>query len=191
MTTLAHAPGATVLETPRLALRTWRDSDVTPFIAAMNTPAVMRWLGGVQDAAAARASIARWQGYQAEHGHSFWIVERQADRAMLGFCGLKRCDAPGAPMIGAMEIGWRLREDAWGNGYAREAAQACLDAAFTTFDADDVIAITVAANAPSWGLMQRLGMIRARACDFHDPRQPLADGEKAIVYRIERRDWMQ
>jgi hypothetical protein len=54
----------------------------------------------------------------------------QADGALLGFCGLKIADDPGSPVEGEYEIGWRLREDAWGQGYAKEAATASLDHAF-------------------------------------------------------------
>ena len=59
-----------------------------------------------------------------------------------------------------MEVGWRFREDAWGQGYAKEAAIATLDAAFKRFGAEGVVALTVAGNTGSWGLMERLGMRR-------------------------------
>ncbi|HAV79474.1 MAG TPA: N-acetyltransferase, partial [Erythrobacter sp.] len=81
------------------------------------------------------------------------------DGAILGFCGLKRSNQSGGP-LGMMEVGWRLREDAWGRGYAKEAATASLDLAFDRFDAEEVIAMTVQRNTASWGLMQRLGMRR-------------------------------
>ncbi len=66
----------------------------------------------------------------ARHGHTFWVVERKEDRAILGFCGLKRCTDKNGP-FGMMEAGWRLREDAWGKGYAREAAVAASNSAST------------------------------------------------------------
>ena len=94
----------------------------------MNTPAVMRWLGGVQTPEEWSAAYRAPARLPARFGHTFWIVERKADGEMLGFCGLKRVNAPGADAIaGEIEIGWRLREDAWGQGYAKEAAIAALD----------------------------------------------------------------
>ena len=116
-------------------LRDWRAEDWSVFWEATNTPAVMRWLGGVQDAAARAAGEARIESYCAEHGHTFWVVERKTDSALLGFCGLKRSNQPGGPQ-GMMEVGWRLREDAWGKGYAKEAATASLALAFDHFGAD-------------------------------------------------------
>ena len=108
-----------------------------------------RFLGGLQSREQIEAMVARLRQMQAELGHCFWAVERQADGAFLGFCGLKRLNTEGAPAVmqGAPEIGWRLREDAWGQGYAREAAAASLDLAFGRFGMDEVYAITLTGNA--------------------------------------------
>ena len=62
------------------------------------------------------------------------------DDELLGFCGLKRVNSPGAPLPGNFEIRWRLREDAWGQGYAGEAAIASLDLAFGRYAAPHVVA---------------------------------------------------
>src|SRR5690348_681390 len=157
----------------------------------MNTPAVMRWLGGVQSIEDWTAGYQRLLGYQRDFGFTFWIVERKSDGAILGFCGLKRANAPGGDSIaGEVEIGWRLREDAWGQGYAKEAAIASLDLAFDRFSAPRVVAVTATRNAPSQGLMRRLGMTRRADCDFVDQRFP-ADSEvnPQIVFTLEAADW--
>jgi len=176
-------------ETPRLILRDWREDDWAPFWEATNTPAVMRWLGGVCDADKREGAQQRLLSYKRDHGHTFWAIERKSDGAILGFCGLKRSNQQGGP-IGMMEVGWRLREDAWGQGYAREAAAASLDMAFDRFGADEVIALTVARNEASWGLMKRLGMQRRADLDFDntdfDPDDPTI-----IVYSISPDQWAQ
>ena len=174
-------------ETTRLILRDWRAEDWSVFWEATNTPAVMRWLGGVQDAAARAAGEARIESYRAEHGHTFWVVERKADSALLGFCGLKRSNQPGGPQ-GMMEVGWRLREDAWGKGYAKEAATASLALAFDHFGADEVIALTVQGNTGSWGLMRRLGMERRADLDF-DSTDFGSEDPRIIAYGITRDQW--
>ena len=177
-----------VAETDRLRLRTWGAGDSDRFFAAMNTPAVMRWLGGVQDFAAWDAALARLIGYQRDFGHTFWIVERKADGKLLGFCGLKRVNAEGALNPGDMEVGWRLREEAWGQGIAKEAAIASLDLAFDRFAAPHVVAFTVAGNVGSWGLMKRLGMIRRADLDYHDPRFG-PELNPTITYSIDADAW--
>jgi RimJ/RimL family protein N-acetyltransferase len=181
------------LDTERLVLRNWQAGDLDRFAAVTNTPAVMRWLGGVGDQDAMLALEQRVLTCHAQHGHCFWLVERQHDGGhlageVLGFCGLKRADAPGSTIAGAVEIGWRLREDAWGQGYAKEAAVASLRAAFMRFAARDVFAITVVENAASWGLMERLGMERRADLDYKDLRYdpPLRD---TIVYAMTPEAW--
>ena len=171
------------IETERLRLRDWREEDIAEFVRRTNTEPVMRWLGGVQPAAelaeSTRNRSARWQK---ERGFTFWVVERKADQALLGFCGIKLADQPGTPIEGMFEVGWRLREDAWGQGYAREAATASLDYAFEKLGADRVVAITFIQNEASWGLMERLGMTRRPELDHDDPRFPALN--PVIIYDI-------
>ena len=177
-----------VTETDRLRLRTWEEADLAPFAAHCNTPPVMRWTGEVQDEAGIRAGFERVSASQAEYGHCLWIVERKSDRALLGFCGIKRVADVASNMLGEFEVGWRLREDAWGQGYAREGATASLDLAFGRFGAPHVLAFTVIQNKASWGLMERLGMTRRADLDFFDPCYS-AELNPTIVYRIDPSDW--
>lgn len=177
-----------VVETERLRLRTWEEADLALFAKHCNTPAVMRWTGEVQDDAGIRTGFDRVSASQAAYGHCLWIVERKTDSALLGFCGIKKVTDVASGMIGDFEIGWRLRQDAWGQGYAREAATASLDAAFGQFAAPHVIAFTVAQNEASWGLMERLGMTRRADLDFFDPCYS-AELNPTIVYRIAAAEW--
>jgi RimJ/RimL family protein N-acetyltransferase len=175
-----------VIETERLALRPWRDADLQPFHALCSDPAVMRYLGPLLSAGEVAAAIARHQGLQADNGYCFWAVERREDGLFLGFCGLKP-GPEGTPIAGQVEIGWRLRADSWGKGYAREAAQASLDWAWAHLETPDVAAMTNIENTRSWGLMERLGMTRKPDEDFDHPALPVGDPLRAhILYRIER-----
>ena len=182
-----RAPGETVIETPRLKLRNWTVDDIEPFIAHLNNPAVMHWLGGVREIDdqhwVVRERFMAWQG---DRGFTFWVVERKEDGVFLGFCGLKIADDDGSPVEGALEVGWRLREDVWGQGYAKEAAEASLDFAFDRLGAQRVVALTVQGNEASWGLMRRLGMTRRPGLDYAGPTW--ADGI-VIVYDVKRGEW--
>ena len=176
-------------ETERLRLRDWTDADEADFYEALNTPAVMRHLGGVQTRDEWRAGYERIRGFSRAFGHTFWIVEDKATGELQGFCGIKRVNAPGAGIqTGQHEIGWRLRESAWGKGIAKEAAIASLDLAFRRFAAPSVIAITVAGNLPSQGLMERLGMTRRPDLDFWDDRFG-PDLNPSMIWRIEADQW--
>jgi RimJ/RimL family protein N-acetyltransferase len=104
---------------------------------------------------------------------------------------LKRVNSPGGERLhGQFEIGWRLREDAWGQGYAKEAAIAAMDLAFGRFHAPHVVALTIADNLPSLGLMKRLGMTRRDDLDFVGQFAPgSGSSQPTIVYWIDAADW--
>ncbi len=179
------------LETERLVLRDWRAEDWEPFLRHTNTPEVMRWLGGPMDEEMQAKIRERLPLVPLEHGHCFWLVERKDDGGhlsgeVLGFCGLKKANMAGGP-IGDFEIGWRLRVDAWGKGYAKEAALASLRAGFEQFAAPEIIALTVMENTGSWGLMERLGMQRRPDLDFACP--DFLPDETTIAYSIDRAAW--
>lgn len=180
------------VETERLVLRDWSEEDWEPFFQHTNTPSVMRWLGGIMNDVTKVTARTRLESYRREHGHTFWLVERKRDGGHLegqplGFCGLKRANQQGGP-LGDMEIGWRLREDAWGKGYAREAAQLCMDLGFERFGAPHMIALTVEGNVGSWSLMKRLGMVRRPHLDFPSADFE-AEGGVIIAYAITREEW--
>lgn len=178
-----------MIETERLVLRNWRESDIEPFDRHTNTPAVMRWLGGVKPAGELRKIIEdRLMRWQRGRGFTFWVAERREDGELLGFCGLKIADGQGSTVSGEYEIGWRFREDSWGRGYAKEAAMASLDHAFDTLGAERVVALTVIGNEDSWGLMKRLGMRRREDLDYIDSDWP-ESMNPTIVYEIERGQW--
>ena len=173
-----------MIETARLILRPWRQADVAPFHAMGQEAEVMRYLGPPPKRAEAQAAHDRMLACQAEHGMCFWAVERRADAAFIGFCGLK----PGKPPIEPdVEIGWRLARAAWGHGYAREAAAASLAWGWAHLDVRSIAAITVPANVRSWGLMERLGMTRCPDEDFAHPDLPIGDPlSRHILYRLAR-----
>lgn len=158
-----------VIGTARLVLRAWRNADRLPYRGMSRSPAVMTHLGGPIDGTAADADIDRAIAHQAAYGHAYWAMERRADSCLLGFCGLKRLTQPGTPVSGDIDIGWRLREDAWGRGYALEAARAALAWGWRHLDVPRIVAMTVPANGRSWGLMERLGMTRRSDLDFGHP----------------------
>jgi len=179
----------TVAETARLRLREWDEADEASFYDVMNRPEVMRHLGGVQTPEGWNAAYQRIFGFQRDYGHTFWIVEDREARDLLGFCGIKRVNAPGAgDLTGRHEIGWRLRPEAWGKGIAKEAAIASMDLAFDRFEAPDVVALTVPSNTPSQGLMIRLGMTRRSDLDYTDTRFG-PDLNPTLVFMMTAEDW--
>ena len=178
-----------VAQTTRLRLREWDEEDEVRFYELMNRPEVMQHLGGIQSPEEWSAAYQRVVGFQRDFGHTFWIIEERDSGAILGFCGIKRVNAPGAgDLTGKHEIGWRVVPESWGKGIAKEAAIASMDLAFDRFDAPQVIATTVPANAASQGLMKRLGMKRREELDYVDTRFG-PELNPTIVFTMDRADW--
>lgn len=175
-----------MIETDRLILRGWRDEDVAAHNAMTNDAGFMTFLGSPLPIAESQAAAARQQAHLATFGSCFWVVELRETGAFVGYCGIK----PGpdkSPIAGLPEIGWGIASEYQRNGFAREAAAACIDWAWRMRDWPSVHAVTVPANTASWGLMERLGMARVAKGDFDHPNLPEGDPlRRHIHYRIDR-----
>jgi RimJ/RimL family protein N-acetyltransferase len=175
------------LRTARLLLRTERPDDRAVWREHMNTAQVLAYLGGPVSDEAVDASFDR----MAETGElPFLLVERCEDGVLVGKCGLSRIVTPSAPagLKDQVQIGWTLRADCWGKGYARESAQAMMAWAFDSFGCTVLYAQTSERNCRSWELMERLGLRRIPDLDYIDPDYP-AEDNPTIVFAIGREDW--
>ena len=179
--------GGFVLETKRLRLRSWQPGDADKYHEACNTSAVMRWLGGVQSGALVNAEVRYFEKCEVRDGVTFWALELKHDRRFLGFCGLVRVRELGCPIRGELEIGWRIREDAWQNGYAYEAASAVLDLAFDELRSHLIVSRAAAGNQPSRRLMRKLGM-KSRPELYYQPRRERIG---LVVYTITAEQWRE
>lgn len=178
------------LQTPRLLLRGWREDDEAAWLAHLNTAQVKRHLGGPQSAEAMHERFVKMLAGPEEQGLSFLAMERRADGAFLGTCGLGRITTGNPPqqVLGAVQIGWQLRSDCWGHGYATEAATAVLDHGFGPLGLPCIFAQTSEANAASWRVMQRLGMERRSECDYVDPDYS-PEENPTMVWSINTQKW--
>lgn len=159
------------LATPRLQLRRWRAEDAAPFAAINADTQVMQYLVGPLDRALSDTLMARIEAHFDAHGFGLWAVERRVEGDLVGFVGAQQVPFE-ADFTPAVEIGWRLAARVWGQGYAREAAEATLCDLCLRCGHQHIVAFTVPANRTSWGLMQRLGLRRDAAGDFAHPRLP-------------------
>ena len=110
------------LNTPRLWLRQWRTSDLEPFAALNADPAVMEFMSGCLGRTESDALARRCEAEIARQGFGLWAAQRRDSGAFIGFVGL-RVPSFEAPFTPCVEIGWRLAQASWGNGFATEAAR--------------------------------------------------------------------
>jgi ribosomal-protein-alanine N-acetyltransferase len=175
-----------VIVTERLFLREWRDTDVNPFAAMNSDPRVMQYFPETYSEERTRRFVARIEACWAENGYGLWAVERQDTGRFIGYVGLWPATFP-APFTPAVEVGWRLAADQWGNGYATEAARASLGYGFDTVGLDEIVSFTSGLNVRSWRVMERLGMRRDASGDFEHPNVPEGHPVRPhVLYRIRR-----
>ncbi len=178
-----------MITSDRLLLRRWREGDVAPFAAMNADPLTMRFMPGVMTVEETRAQIARFEEHHRLHGFGVWAVEAPGVAPLIGYAGLQRVPFE-AHFTPAVEIGWRLAPAYWGQGYATETARAALRIGFEDLNLDQIVSFTVAANKPSWSVMERLGMTRDPAEDFDHPRLPVGHAlRRHILYRIAWGAW--
>lgn len=181
---------ATTLTTARLILRDWRAEDREPFAALNADSRVMEHYPAPLTRDESDAFIDRAKAHIAEHDWGLWAIERQADARLLGSAGL--WEIPwGAPFTPAVEVGWRLAFDVWGNGYATEAGAASIADGFERLGLDEIVSMTVPANARSRRVMERLGLTHDPADDFDHPQMPVGHPlARHVLYRIDRATWL-
>ena len=178
-----------VLETPRLLLRPWRESDREPFHGMNADQRVMEFFAAPLSPAESDAMIGRIQAHFARYGFGFFAAELRATGEFIGFAGMSHVPFE-AHFTPCVEIGWRLARDRWGRGYATEAASAALAYGFETLGLDEIVAFTVPRNVRSRAVMERLGMKRDAAGDFEHPGLPEGHAlRRHVLYRIARREW--
>jgi len=181
--------GVPEVRTERLILRGWRPTDRAPF-AALNTDreVMQHFPSTLSRAASDRLVDATVDGWAANR-FGLWAVEVAADGKFVGFVGLSRPSFE-APFMPAIEVGWRLAREAWGHGYATEAARAALAFGFERLGLEEIVSFTVPANERSRRVMERLGMTRDPGDDFDHPKLPPGHPlRRHVLYRLSRARW--
>jgi len=189
-----------VLATERVRLRRFTHDDVALLHGLDADPEVMAYLTGGKSTSWEEIETRRLPGYLAgyeSHGLGHWAAEKLAaekfaaeqltteelpDGGFIGWFALEPGDR-------GLELGYRLRRDAWGKGYASEVSIALVDAAFTRFGADRVYAETMAVNRRSRRVMEAAGLRYDRTfhLTFDDPIPGTEHGE--VEYALTREQW--
>jgi len=147
--------GPVVLDSARLNLRAWTPSDVPAMVALFDDSHVGRFITGGQPISAEEAArfIDRYARIQRERGWCRWALElKTKPDELAGFCGVGCTFAP------EIELGWTLRRDLWGYGYATEAALAAQRYCFERVGFERIISVIDPGNAASIRVAERIGM---------------------------------
>lgn len=176
-----------MLKTERLLLRAWKDEDLLPYAKMNADPRVREFFPTVHTREMSADEIRHIQSAYERDGFTFFAAELIGTREFIGFIGIVTMTfAVKGVAQPAVEIGWRLAHQFWGNGYATEGARAVVRYAFETVKLKEIVAITVPANIRSRRVMEKIGMKHHPEMDFDHPR--LAEGHplrKHVLYKME------
>ena len=167
-----------MLETERLVLREYVQSDFDALYAILSDPETMRHYPKPYD----KDGTQRWlnwsfDNYQ-KHGFGLWAIELKESGEFIGDCGITMQPIDGAWLP---EIRYHISKHHWRQGYAKEAARAVRDWCFAHTDFDAVYSYMTASNVASYSTAASVGMTRIKQYDD--------DGVPHFVYRLTREDW--
>jgi RimJ/RimL family protein N-acetyltransferase len=180
------------LETDRLILRRFTGADVDNLVGLDSDPEVMRFItGGVPTS---REEIendflpAFLSYYERFDGYGFWAAIEKATGDFLGWFHFR---PPAGAADGEVELGYRLRRSAWGNGYATEGSRALIRRGFTEFDVQRVVASTMTVNQASRSVLEKAGLTLVRTFPHLLPKPTDGDEHGAVEYALLRTEWEQ
>ena len=160
------------ITTSRLTLCELTPGDAPHFYALNNDPEVIRytWDQPFESVSAAETFLAGYSHYR-QYGFGRWAVIRRQDDQFLGWCGLNY-----TPATDEYDIGFRFFREYWGQGYATEAAKACIDLGFGTFHIPAIIGRAMKVNTASIRVLEKAGL------SFYE--EAILHGDEGVIYRI-------
>ncbi|WP_269939769.1 GNAT family N-acetyltransferase [Arthrobacter sp. HY1533] len=180
-----------LLETPRLVLREFAESDAGFLVALDGDPSVMRYLSNGTPTPLREIVEDHIPAYLAYHRASpdfgFWVAQDPPSGDFLGWFHLR--PGPGCPDA-EPELGYRLRRSSWGRGLATEGSRALIDHAFLHTPATRVVAETMTVHAASRRVMEKSGMRLVRHFTADWPVRIDGDEQGDVEYAIAREEWL-
>jgi RimJ/RimL family protein N-acetyltransferase len=180
------------LETERVVLRRFTEADAPLLFDLDADPVVMRYAGSGKPTpldVILNDTLPRFLGYQARFAHfGCWAAIEKASGQFLGWFAFHPAD-DGEP--GQVELGFRLRQSAWGQGYATEVSRALIHKGFTELGVQRVVATADRVNYASRRVMEKSGLSLVRTFRFDDPWPHLPPGpeQDGVDYALDKQQW--
>lgn len=178
------------LETARLVLRHFTKDDADELVSLDSDPEVMRFLTGGKPTSRAMVEADTLPKFLEFHEDSetfgyFAAIEKTTE----DFLGWFEFRPPEGESPENVELGYRLKQSAWGKGYATEGSLALIRTGFTDLGVERVFATTMLVNAASRRVMEKAGMSHVRTFhgEWKDPIKGSGHGE--VEYELRRSSW--
>lgn len=182
------------IHTSRLILRQWREQDLEPFANLNSDQRVREFFPGLLNRQESDSSVKLMSDHISRTGWGFWAASLIQTGEFIGFIGLEDVyfTASFNKFAPAVEIGWRLSFNHWGQGYATEGAKAVLQYGFEKLSLPEIISFTALKNIRSRHVMEKIGMHHQEIDDFDHPK--LSDGhplKRHVLYRLKSGEWQK
>jgi RimJ/RimL family protein N-acetyltransferase len=189
-----------LLETERLILRQFTEDDVENLVEVDSDPEVMRYLNGgapTPREAVEQSILPRLLSYYERYeGFGVWAAIEKSSGAFIGWFSFRPHDESHPDEV---ELGYRLRRVAWGQGYATEGARALIRKGFSELGVQHVTANTYEHNSASRRVMEKVGMTLVRRyrptleeltgeTSNHFSADSVWDGDE-VEYALSKADW--
>ena len=167
----------TILETPRLYLRQFNLEDAPLILCLNGSFEVVRYVHEpvLENQDQAEAILREKILPQYDLGFGRWAIHLREDHRFIGWCGLKKMEKPDL-----IDLGFRLVPEAWGLGYATEAARATVDYGLRQLHLPLITALVLSENRASRNILEKIGMKRAGTTQ--------ESGATVLVYTISPAD---
>ena len=183
------------LETERLVLRRFTESDVDNLHALDGDPEVMRFINGGRPAAREAIrdeTLPRFlRAYERFEGFGVWAAIEKSTGEFVGWFEFYPREEEGEVEVDPeeVELGYRLRRSAWGKGYATEGSRALIRKGFTELGVRRVVAETMAVNAASRRVMEKAGLKYVRTFHQQWPERIEGDEHGDVEYALTKTEW--
>ena len=146
-----------LIKTERLGLRNWVSNDLEPFIQMSQDREVMEFFPKLLNKEECKSFIDRMQIHFEKFGFCYFVIDLLETGEFIGFTGMLNQNYK-SKFTPCVDIGWRLKTSAWGNGYATEAAKGCLNFISEQMKLKEIYSIASIPNDSSIAIMKKLGM---------------------------------
>ena len=180
---------AYIFTSDRLGFRNWSMEDLDEFAAMNSDPEVMEYFPNLLSRQESADFIERLQAHFEQYKYNYFATEILATGELIGFIGLA-FQSYETDFTPAVDIGWRLKKSAWGNGFATEGAERCLEYVFIDLNLCKVISTCTEANKKSERLMVKIGL--SKQGNFKHPQlveHPVYIN--CVWYTITRKEWLK
>ena len=168
-----------ITNTDRLIIREFlAESDAQSAFELNSDPEVLRYTGDKAFASVdeAREFLSNYEDYN-KHGMGRWALILKEEQKFIGWCGLKK------HQDGMIDLGYRIKKDYWGQGYATEASMACLQYGFYNLGLNEIIGRVARENPQSVKVLEK--------CGFSYWKTDSCEGiEDSIYYKLNKADFI-